>query len=137
MVFNVGGGAWEGFVGDSGAGRHFVGRLKRRLCGGKWMRECLGHRFDRIEGVNEVGSVRMYVREIDVYSSSLHRPLSANLSICPFQRKLYSASCMHQLYVAQVVSQIIVSFVACICTRNGFVAGRRFSVAWEASLSSE
>ena len=94
MVFDVGGGAWEGFVGDSGAGRHFVGRLKRRLCGGKWMRECLGHRFDRIEGVNEVGSVRMYVREIDVYSSSLHRPLSANLSICPFQRKLYSASCM-------------------------------------------
>jgi hypothetical protein len=44
-----------------------------------------------------------------------------------------SASCMRQLYVAQVVSQIIVSFVACKCTRNRLVDGRRFSIAlWEA-----
>ena len=69
----------------------------------------------------------MYVRKTDgLYSSCLRSsPLSPILSDSPLSARIYLASCMRQLYVAQVFGQIILSFVACICTRNRFVDGRR------------
>lgn len=81
--------------------------------------------------MNEVGSVGMYVREIDVYSSSLHHPPLVNL---PLSARVVSGEldapglcCAGRQSDHRIIRSLHMY-------KNGFVDGRRFRVAsWEAS----